>query len=74
MLVAVIDGVDRLIHEELIVMRMGYKIEDNILWITDHRNQMRDFDLQDFKVEIKNVEKQVRQIRLYDKGADKEIG
>lgn len=34
------------------VMRLQYKIEDNVLWITDHRGSIMDFDLGDYDVEI----------------------
>lgn len=39
--------------ETINIMKMNYKIEDNILWITDHRGSILDYDLNDFDVEIK---------------------
>ena len=35
------------------VMKLSYKITDNVLWITDHRNFVYDFDLNEYDVEIK---------------------
>ena len=37
------------------VMKLNYKIEDNTLWITDHRGYIFDFDLNEYDVEIKSV-------------------
>lgn len=37
------------------VMKLNYKIEDNTLWITDHRGYIFDFDLNEYDVEIKTV-------------------
>ena len=39
--------------ETINIMKMNYKIEDNVLWITDHRGSALDYDLNDFDVEIK---------------------
>ena len=35
-----------------LIAKMNYKIEDNTLWITDHRNVLIDFDLNEYDVEI----------------------
>ena len=35
------------------VMKMTYNAENNVLWITDHRGMVIDFDLDEFDVEIK---------------------
>lgn len=35
-----------------LIAKMNYKIEDNTLWITDHRNVLIDFDLNECDVEI----------------------
>jgi len=35
------------------VMKMQYNVENNVLWITDHRGKIVDFDLDEFNVEIK---------------------
>ena len=35
------------------VMEMKYKIKDNVLWITDYRGHIMDFDLDEYDVEIK---------------------
>lgn len=65
---------------ELEVMKMHYKVEDNSLWITDHENVIHDFDLDDqYEVVIKterkdSIGKQTKQVRIYDKLMDKEIG
>lgn len=37
------------------VMKLNYKIEDNTLWITDHRGYIVDFDLNEYDVEIKTI-------------------
>ena len=37
------------------VMKLNYKIEDNTLWITDHRGYIFDFDLNEYDVEIKSA-------------------
>ena len=37
------------------IMKLKYKIEDNTLWITDHRGYIVDFDLNEYDVEIKSV-------------------
>lgn len=37
------------------VMEMRYRVKDNVLWITDHRLQIVDFDLNEFDVEIKSI-------------------
>lgn len=37
------------------VMEMRYRVRDNVLWITDHRLQSVDFDLDEFDVEIKSI-------------------
>lgn len=36
------------------VMEMRYKISENVLWVTDHRGSIFDFDLDDFSVEVKS--------------------
>lgn len=38
------------------VMEMNYKIKDNVLWITDYRGHILDFDLDEVDVEIKMKE------------------
>lgn len=35
------------------VMDLKYSVKNDILWITDHRNHIIDFDLNDVEVEIK---------------------
>lgn len=35
------------------VMELKYNVKDNILWITDYRGHVVDFDLDEFDVEIK---------------------
>ena len=35
------------------VMELKYNIKDNVLWITDYRGYIADFDLDEFDVEIK---------------------
>lgn len=37
------------------VMELKYNIRDNVLWIIDYRNQIVDFDLNEYDVEIKTV-------------------
>ena len=37
------------------VMELKYKIADNVLWITDHRGHIYDFDLDEHDVEIKTI-------------------
>ena len=32
---------------------LKYKVKDNVLWITDYRGHIVDFDLDEFDVEIK---------------------
>lgn len=41
------------LFRDIYVMEMKYKISDNVIWITDHRGSIWDFDLYDFSVEIK---------------------
>lgn len=36
------------------VMEMKYRVDNNTLWITDHRGYIKDFDLDVFDVEIKS--------------------
>ena len=38
------------------VMELKYNIRNNVLWIIDHRDQIVDFDLDEYDVEIKTVE------------------
>ena len=38
--------------ETINIMKMNYKIEENVLWITDHRGSVLDFDLNDHDVKI----------------------
>lgn len=40
---------------EIEVMKMSYKVEDNMLWITKVTGTIIDFDLNDFDVEIKTI-------------------
>lgn len=40
-----------------LIAEMHYKIEDNTLWITDHRNILIDFDLNECDIEIFTYEK-----------------
>ena len=35
------------------VMELKYNVKDNVLWITDYRGRIVDFDLDEFDVEIK---------------------
>lgn len=35
------------------VMKLRYDVKDNVLWITDYRGHIVDFDLDEFDVEIK---------------------
>lgn len=35
------------------VMELKYNVKDNVLWITDYRGSVLDYDLNDFDVEIK---------------------
>lgn len=37
------------------VMELKYNVKDNVLWITDYRGHIVDFDLDEFNVEIKMV-------------------
>ena len=37
------------------VMELKYNVKDNVLWITDYRGHIVDFDLDKFDVEIKMV-------------------
>ena len=37
------------------VMELKYCVKDSMLWITDHRNHIMDFDLNECKVEICTV-------------------
>lgn len=37
------------------VMELKYNVKDNVLWITDHRGHIIDFDLGGFDVEIKTI-------------------
>lgn len=37
------------------VMELKYNIRNNVLWIIDHRDQIVDFDLDEYDVEIKTV-------------------
>lgn len=37
------------------VMELKYCVKDNVLWITDYRGHIVDFDLDEFDVEIKTV-------------------
>lgn len=46
------------ISTTLEIMEMKYKIEDNMLWITDYRGYIIDFDLEEFNVEIKSTDKE----------------
>ena len=38
------------------VMELKYCIKDNVLWITDYRNHIMDFDLNECKVQIVSVQ------------------
>lgn len=38
------------------VMELKYCIKDNTLWITDHRNHIMDFDLNECKVQIVSIQ------------------
>lgn len=38
------------------VMELKYCIKDNMLWITDHRYHIMDFDLNEYKVQILSVQ------------------
>lgn len=42
---------------EIEVMKMSYKIEDNVLWLTKVTGTIIDFDLNDYDVEIKTIKK-----------------
>lgn len=46
------------ITDKYTVMEIKYKISDNVLWITDHRNRIIDFDLNEYDVEIMMAEKE----------------
>ena len=35
------------------VMELKYNVKDNVLWITDYRGHIVNFDLDEFDVEIK---------------------
>ena len=35
------------------VMELKYNVKDNVLWMTDYRGHIVDFDLDEFDVEIK---------------------
>lgn len=37
------------------VMELKYNVKDNVLWITDHRGYIFDFDLDEFEMEIKTA-------------------
>jgi len=38
------------------VVELRYSIRDNTLWITDHRNHIMDFDLNECKVQIVSIQ------------------
>ncbi len=38
------------------VMELKYCIKDNMLWITDYRYHIMDFDLNEYKVQIVSVQ------------------
>ena len=40
---------------EIEKMKMSYKVEDNMLWITKPTGTILDFDLYEFDVEIKTI-------------------
>ena len=40
-----------------LVMKLKYNVKDNILWITDRRGYIVDFDLNEFDVEVKSIKK-----------------
>lgn len=40
---------------EIEVMKMSYRVEDNVLWITKATGTIIDFDLCDYDVEIKTI-------------------
>lgn len=52
-LIAIVTDKKNGFSSEYRVMEMRYKISNNVLWITDHQGIIRDFDLNDFAVEIK---------------------
>ena len=52
-LIAIVTDKKNGFSTEYRVMEMQYKISNNVLWITDHQGIIRDFDLNDFAVEIK---------------------
>lgn len=40
---------------EIEVMKISYKVEDNVLWLTKVTGTIIDFDLYDYDVEIKSI-------------------
>lgn len=60
-LIAIVTDKKNGFSSEYRVMEMHYKISNNVLWITDHRGIIRDFDLNEFTVIIKNLPTSSRQ-------------
>ena len=55
MIVKILDKATDAPIGEYEVMELKYCIKDNMLWITDHRNHIMDFDLNECKVQIVSV-------------------
>ncbi len=55
MIAKIIDKATDALIGEYEVMELKYCIKDNMLWITDHRNHIMDFNLNECKVQIVSV-------------------
>ena len=55
MIVKILDKATDILIGEYKVMELKYCIKDSTLWITDYRNHIMDFDLNECKVQIISV-------------------